>query len=391
MFRCPQTGRAADRRYRPSCEVLEGRELPSLTAGMPFRVNTVTTGDHEPSAVAGSSNGTAVVAWLSSDKNALQIQAQRFDAQGHPLGGPITVASSDVSAGAGPKVASDGQGDFVVVWETSKAIVGERFGAAGQRLGKSFTVARITNNASPSVAMDNAGAFVITYSDNHGSAQAQLYRADGRLQRSLVVARSRNMQDQWIPTVAMSPSGRFDVGADDSVVFADAPQMTSDTLWIYRYAANGTLLGATRVLHSPVDNQGYMDVQTAIDAAGNGAIAFSQGNGIIAVERVSAAGKRLGQGQVRPTSEGIPIVDAVALSRSGGQVLVAWEAEGGSNGFLAEVDSQGTSTGQLMLPGTKLGLATVGQAAFLASYSAADPSVADNPKGKQVFGETGTY
>ncbi len=364
----------------------------SLPASMPMRVNTTTTGSQLLSEAAGSSNGTAVVAWLHVEKNSTQIQAQRLDAQGQPVGGQITVAATGVSPGEGPHVALDGRGDWVVVWLTTRGIVGQRFGADGQRLGTTFTVARTAGNPSASVAMDRAGDFVVAYTDNHGNLQAQLYRADGQLQRSVLVARSRNMEEEWVGNVAMSPSGRFDVGADDSVTFADAPQMSSDSLWVYRFSAKGAALGGTRVLHSAVDNEGYNDVQTAIDAAGNGAIAFTQGNGTITIERVSAGGKRLGQNGVSPGANILPMVNGVALAPTGGQVVVAWEGVGGGMGVLAEVDSHGTTTGRQTLAGASaLGLATVGQAAFVVSYSALDPSVADNPKGFQIFAESGTY
>src|SRR5204863_1170883 len=67
--------------------------------------------DHWPS-VATDGQGNSVVVWTRFVLPKATVVARRFDPQGRPLGGILQVTSS----GSQPTVAMNSQGDFVVAW-----------------------------------------------------------------------------------------------------------------------------------------------------------------------------------------------------------------------------------------------------------------------------------
>ena len=90
-------------------------------AGGEFQVNTYTTSTQLEIAVASDDQGNFVVVWSSvgsdeSDASAHSVQARRYAADGTPLGDQFQVNSYTPNSQQDPAVASDSQGDFVVVW-----------------------------------------------------------------------------------------------------------------------------------------------------------------------------------------------------------------------------------------------------------------------------------
>ena len=90
--------------------------------GSQFQVNSYTTNHQVSPAVASDPAGGFVVAWRSSgssgtDTDSASVQAQRFLADGNPLGGEFQVNTYTTGYQAGAAVASDASGNFVVAWE----------------------------------------------------------------------------------------------------------------------------------------------------------------------------------------------------------------------------------------------------------------------------------
>src|SRR6187401_2650265 len=75
-----------------------------------------------------------------------------------------------------PAVASEDNGDFVVVWQSAGqdgsglGVFGQRFSSAGSRLGAEFqaNLQIIDDQWAPSVAMDSDGDFVVVWHDGSG-------------------------------------------------------------------------------------------------------------------------------------------------------------------------------------------------------------------------------
>src|SRR5690606_17835951 len=92
--------------------------------GSEFQVNTYTTGRQRHPSVAVDSQGNFVVAWESegssgTDTSADSIQAQRCAGHGTPLGSQFQVNSYTTPGQRAPSVAAARQRNFVVAWESN--------------------------------------------------------------------------------------------------------------------------------------------------------------------------------------------------------------------------------------------------------------------------------
>jgi hypothetical protein len=138
-----------------------------------FRVNTFTTSYQGAPAVAMNGTGSFVVVWMSKEQggSGYGIFGQRYDATGVPVGGEFQVNTYTTGYRAGPAVAMDGGGNFVVVWPSDgqdgsgRGVFGQRHDAAGARRGGEFRVNVYTtdNQASPAVATDAQGNAVVVW------------------------------------------------------------------------------------------------------------------------------------------------------------------------------------------------------------------------------------
>ena len=102
--------------------------------GGEFQVNTYTTNDQRNPSVAIDGNGNFVVVWdsLGQDGSLQGIYAQRYNSDGTTRGAEFRVNTYTTSTQSSPSVAMDGTGAFVVVWQ-SFGQDGDEYGVFGQR------------------------------------------------------------------------------------------------------------------------------------------------------------------------------------------------------------------------------------------------------------------
>src|SRR5437867_3997422 len=139
------------------------------SAGLEFQVNTYTTGVQGVPVVAADASGNFVVVWESAgqDGNGYGIIGQRFAASGTRLGSEFQVNAYTTADQRFPSVASDANGNLVVVWGSDgqdgsgDGVFGRRFAASGAPLGNEFQVNSYTTATQrlPSVASDANGNF----------------------------------------------------------------------------------------------------------------------------------------------------------------------------------------------------------------------------------------
>ena len=142
------------------------------SAGAPrggeFQVNTTTFGFQEPSAVALDRDGDFVVVW---DDHGAVVFAQLFASDGSRRGGEFQVSTYAAGIQYGAAAAMRPSGDFVVAWTSYRQdghgteVFGRRFGSAGQPLGPEFLVNTYTtgHQLEPSVAMAPDGRFAVVW------------------------------------------------------------------------------------------------------------------------------------------------------------------------------------------------------------------------------------
>lgn len=157
---------------------IQAHRYDSLGAplGNEFRVNSWTTGDQTSPDVSPDGAGGFVVVWEEDccvyGPPRRDIKAQRFDSDGNPINEEFRVNSLTTGRQNGPTVGPDGQGGFVVVWQSREnigtyRIQGQRFGSNGVALNSEFRVS--TGNRMyqyyPSVGPDaGADGFVVVWS-----------------------------------------------------------------------------------------------------------------------------------------------------------------------------------------------------------------------------------
>jgi hypothetical protein len=118
-------------------------------------------------------DGDFVIAWSrgSGDGMASGIFARRFNALGGPLGEDFQVNQYTPSNQNIPDVAVDGDGDFVVTWESQfqdgsmYGVFAQAFDAGGARIGAEFQVNTYTpeRQVRTRAAADGKGGFVVVW------------------------------------------------------------------------------------------------------------------------------------------------------------------------------------------------------------------------------------
>jgi dockerin type I repeat protein len=201
-----------------------GQRLTSggLLVGPEFRVNTNTFFSNSPS-VSADAAGDFVVAWQSTqDPLGYGVFARRYAASGAPLGAEFRVNTYTSFNQLVPSVAAFPAGGFVVTWESYSEnasvddVYAQRYDALGLPLGAEFRVNSYTSGQerAPRVAADGAGAFVVVWEgggqdgSNYGIL-AQRYAPDGSVIGGELLVNTYTTSGQRMPAVAASGDGRL--------------------------------------------------------------------------------------------------------------------------------------------------------------------------------------
>jgi hypothetical protein len=194
--------------------------------GSEFQINAYTTSFQTNPSVASDANGNFVVVWHSfgQDGSGYGVFGRRFSATAAPLGSEFRINSYTTGQQAGLSVATDGAGDFVVVWGSDGqdgdrfGIFGRRFNASGAPLGSEFQVNTYTTNdqAAPVVAADPNGNFLVVWvsidggsSDDFFAVRGRLYDASGNAVTSEFQVNTYTTSEQTYPRVAADRNGNF--------------------------------------------------------------------------------------------------------------------------------------------------------------------------------------
>jgi hypothetical protein len=269
--------------------------------GAEFQVNTLTVLYQGSPAVAIADSGSFVVAWVSfdssaGDSDASAIEAQRFDANGLPIGSEFQCNSTTTGHQAAPSVAVAAAGNFVVVWasdgsagsdQSYSSVLGQRFDASGAPLGAEFQVNSYTTGAqgSPDVAFDDAGSFIVVWqsggskgSDDSGdSIQARRFDEDGTPLDEDFQVNNYTTESQRRPRVSVDSSGSFVVVWDSYGAYGDA---SWESIQARRFSRDG----------QPVSDQWQVNTLTTEAQAGPAIAADAFGNFVVAWESFVSGG-----------------------------------------------------------------------------------------------------
>ena len=164
---------------RPSCvaallilAVTCLRSAPAQILDQEFQVNSYTTSVQFRPNVASDGSGNFVIVWESlQDGASYDVFGQRFDSAGNPSGSEFRVNSYTPNSPSLQAIAVGGTGDFVVVWVSpgqdgsSSGVFGQRFDSAGSPVGGEFQVNSYTTGSQlrPRVAINGKSEFVVVW------------------------------------------------------------------------------------------------------------------------------------------------------------------------------------------------------------------------------------
>ncbi|HZM27208.1 MAG TPA: hypothetical protein VFB89_07615 [Gemmatimonadales bacterium] len=245
--------------------------------GPEFRVNTYTTNAQTGSAVASDGSGNFVVVWESNgqDGSISGVFGQRYASAGPPLGPEFRINTYTTDNQLYPSIAADATGNFLVVWSgypdgSSFGVFGQRYTNSGTPLGVEYRVNAFTTagQSHPAVASATSGIFVIVW-----DSQVQDGSIIGIFGQRFAGTGAPLGPEFRINTYTTGPQGQPRVAADAAgnfvVVWVSTPQDGSDSgVFGQRYASSGAPLGPEfRANSFTTDNQFAPNV--ASDASGN--------------------------------------------------------------------------------------------------------------------------
>jgi len=255
-----------------------------VPAGSSFEVGSYTGFFAVQPHVATDPNGNFVVVWSSnvfhSPGSSNDVFARLFDHAGMALGDQFVVNTYTAGSHTADGVAIDPNGNFVVVWEgfggaSGDGIKGRLFDVSGSALTGEFQVNTTANNQhqSADVAMDASGGFTVVW-------------------------QNRNMSDfsfdvfgQQFDSAGGKVGGEFQVNtttadnqyhprlgmspAGDFVVAWTLKGMVNDaTVAAQRFSSTGAKVGGEFVVNDP-NNPQSMNPDVAMDGAGNFVVAWT--------------------------------------------------------------------------------------------------------------------
>ncbi len=312
------------------------RPAPGQLSGTEFQANTYTTGDQWRPAVAADSAGNFVMVWESvyQDGDSDGVFGQRFDATGVPVGTEFQVNSYTTGAQYGSAVASDGSGNFLVVWHNQihnvpLYSVAQRFDALGVPAGDEFRLSAYTTESetNPAVAADGLGNFIVVWSASDASmvgVYGRRFTGSGSPLGSEFQVNTYTTSVQGPPLVAADAAGNF------VVVWSSYGQDgASYGVFGQRFDSSGDPAGGEFQVNS-YTTWWQVATSVAMNSAGSFVVTWESQlqdgseSGVFA-RRYSPAGVALGdEFQVNSYTTGLQQRASVAVGDSG-EFVVAWQ------------------------------------------------------------------
>ena len=269
--------------------------------------------------VASDPSGNFVVVWESVgfDGSGLGVVGQRYSSSGAPLGSKFVVNTDTTGYQYGGDVASDGSGNFVVVWQSPEAgnlhIMGQRFAASGVPAGTEFRVGmNFAGQSQQAVAADEAGDFIVVWT-NQSTIFGRRYASSGVPLDVVFKVSENTIFQKSTPAVASDASGNFIVVWENFT--SDGPF----EIYGRRFSDSGAPLGSEFVV-----GPGFFGPAVASDAAGNSVVVWL-GAGIVG-QRYASSGAPLGtqfRVNTTPGSKYLPVVAADPA----GDFVVVWDSD----------------------------------------------------------------
>lgn len=201
-------------------------EANGTAYGSEFRVNSNTTNHQKFPSLAMNPVGEYVVSWVetAADGSSFQIKARKYDFVSGALHSPLDVDTASSDFIGNPDVAIDTAGNFTIVWQESN-IDGSQLAISASMFDNSTTPVVIkdpfqvntttsNNQQDPAVATDSDGNFVVVWSSygQDGDAEGiygQKFLADGSSEGSEFQVSQTTAGSQVEPFISATIDGSF--------------------------------------------------------------------------------------------------------------------------------------------------------------------------------------
>ncbi|HNM75094.1 MAG TPA: PKD domain-containing protein, partial [Accumulibacter sp.] len=327
-------------------------DAKGVPVGSEFQINTYTPGQQYEPTVAGLNGGGFVVAWRSDgqDGSGAGVYAQRFDANGVPVGNEFLVNSTTSSNQYQPTLIGTADGGFVVAWYHDSVNVGgeyydiffQRYNASGVAQGGETrgnpTGLGTVAQSEPSLAALSGGGFVLTWTDQStdGSGNgvfAQRFNANGTTAGSSFQVNTFTTGDQSDSHVVGLTGGGF------VVVWRSTGQDGGGSYGVFGqiYNSAGVAVGGEFRVNTETAGNEYEPTVTALSHGGF-AVAWND-DGRIRAQQFDANGLRLDGPALIDTHDANGSGSApVVLGLANGAFVVSWTdydyaASGGDNTY----------------------------------------------------------
>ena len=266
-----------------------GPDLVPLGDAFQVNASPIIQGNERPQEnadVAIATDGSFVIVWQSllQDGDSEGIYAQRYGANGNPIGSQFRVNTYTEGMQRKPAIAMEPDGDsFVITWETFDDrgefdIYAQRYSANGTPLGTEFHVSNYDGGffENPDVAIDNQGNFVITYEGNRvpgeenlnidgNNIHARTFDSTGAGGIAFRVNTDTD-ESQLDPSIGMNADGDFVIAWEAYDSEGQFSFQRSRAIHAQRYGTGGTPLGNEfRVNTTTADDQINPAVSIASD------------------------------------------------------------------------------------------------------------------------------
>ncbi len=243
-----------------------------------FQVDDLPTVNYMPliqPRVATQADGAFIVVWGSSvssgtDTSGLSIQGRRFASDGTPQAAPFQVNTYTTGDQGSPDVAGTPNGGFVVVWGHQGVDINDPTRGIHGQLHSSTGVPlgppfQLTGaNPNGQSVAMNEDGFIVTWHDN--GIRAQRFTSEGTFLGATFQINAYTTGNPFFPDVAMDPSGGFIVAWSNQGSPGDDTSLNS--VLARRFGSDGMPLGSDFQVNAyTTDNQWFPTASTASDGS----------------------------------------------------------------------------------------------------------------------------
>ncbi len=338
-----------------------------LNATDETRVNADTAYTLQSTKIATLSDGSYVIVWTDGqgrDGDGDGIFAQRFDVDGHKLGGEFQVNSETAGHQDGAQIVAVEDGGFVIDWTTTDegAYHGsfQRFDAQGQAVGTetSTTILGGSRHSPGGMATLNDGSFVVTeqvYGLNFGGQfeiYAQVFTAAGVASGAPILVSTTPIGNGGGPRVATLAGGGFAVAwmLDEPGTNGNA----EDIIMQVFDATHQKVGGETNITTGPKSYMEFIETVTAMNDGGylvTWSTLYKDGGGYgVYAQRFTASGTAEAAPVLVNTSTLMDQVGSSVAVLSDGDYIIGWSGSENNSihygGYAQLFDSAGNRVGE---------------------------------------------